>query len=66
MEIESTLGKYCEKWSMIEATDGSKGMYSTKCAPECRLFSKELNTCIEIALKTKELNQPTFAGSCGI
>lgn len=47
--MESTLGRECPKWCLIEAISKNQGAYSTICDEECALFSKAFNTCLESA-----------------
>ncbi len=47
--METTLGKECPKWAMIESLSKNQGVYSTICDEACALFSKAYNTCLESA-----------------
>lgn len=55
--MESTLGKECRHWALIESISRNQGTYSTICDEGCALFSKAYNTCLESASLEVEIQK---------
>lgn len=55
--IESTKGKYCHDWGLVEATLPAMFAEFSVCSEECANYSKEFNTCIDFAYTTIKTRQ---------
>lgn len=58
--VESTKGKCCPVFCLIEALCKNQGVYSVYCDEECAKFSAAYGTCIDFAEKSTNI-QKTLA-----
>lgn len=55
--MDSTKGKYCFRWGLVEAKSPAMFKDFSVCAEECAMYSPEHGTCIYMALKESQIAQ---------
>ena len=55
--IESTLGKFCQSWALVEVKSPAMFKDASICSIECAKYSNKYNTCIDYALKEIQIQK---------
>ena len=55
--MESTKGKVCPEFCLIEAIGKNQGVYSVYCDEECAKYSAAYGTCIDFVEKATNIQK---------